>query len=354
MRRAHRRSAKEGEETAQDLGWNAVQWCVAEEGVGVANVWMFDWAHTYLQGGLLDVELGLLFKTFQKQKVADSGYKEFREFLESWSFPRGRHRPDNLFTDEQIRLNLEKAAFSCGASDLLSLAPILLKYFRDVVRPRGRCLGHVDSIIAVLESVELLQSCKDGSMDADRLEDRAVALAQLILIQCELCPRSLRKRGRGWENLHFGPEMIWPAATLHASSTDIKRATRPSRSPAIVALAIASVSSIPATPFARPIQILAFLSCLLPACGGPIFCYHAMPAPLSTCMQECIANHRRLFREVYGRASMRPKHHYAGHLPIQYRRFGILISCLTHERKHRLVKRYLFGLRNPHVSIQHH
>ena len=197
VRRAHRRSAKEGEETAQDLGWNAVQWCVAEEGVGVANVWMFDWAHTYLQGGLLDVELGLLFKTFQKQKVADSGYKEFREFLASWIFPRGRHRPDNLFTDEQIRLNLEKSDFSCGASDLLSLAPILLKYFRDVVRPRGRCIGHIDSILAVLESVELLQSCKDGSVDADRLEDSAVALAPLILIQCELCPRSLRKGGGG-------------------------------------------------------------------------------------------------------------------------------------------------------------
>ena len=40
---------------------------------------------------------------------------------------------------------------------------------------------------------------------------------------------------------------------------------------------------------------------------------------------------------------MRPKHHYAAHLPDQYKRFGFLVSCLTHERKHRLVKRYLAG-----------
>ena len=46
---------------------------------------------------------------------------------------------------------------------------------------------------------------------------------------------------------------------------------------------------------------------------------------------------------MYGRDKMRPKHHYAAHLPEQYRRFGFLVSCLTHERKHRLVKRYLAG-----------
>ena len=37
---------------------------------------------------------------------------------------------------------------------------------------------------------------------------------------------------------------------------------------------------------------------------------------------------------------MRPKHHYALHLPGMLRRFGLLLSTLTMERRHRVVKRY--------------
>ena len=35
-----------------------------------------------------------------------------------------------------------------------------------------------------------------------------------------------------------------------------------------------------------------------------------------------------------------PKHHFATHLGEQLKRFGFLISCFVHERKHKLVKRF--------------
>ena len=38
---------------------------------------------------------------------------------------------------------------------------------------------------------------------------------------------------------------------------------------------------------------------------------------------------------------MRPKHHYALHLPIQLRCHGYLVATMCMERKHRVVKRYL-------------
>lgn len=36
-----------------------------------------------------------------------------------------------------------------------------------------------------------------------------------------------------------------------------------------------------------------------------------------------------------------PKHHYGLHLPGQLARCGVLLSCFVHERKHRLVVKYM-------------
>ena len=48
-----------------------------------------------------------------------------------------------------------------------------------------------------------------------------------------------------------------------------------------------------------------------------------------------------LFKEAYGATMMRPKHHYALHLPLQLRVHGFLVATMTMERKHRVLKRYL-------------
>ena len=55
---------------------------------------------------------------------------------------------------------------------------------------------------------------------------------------------------------------------------------------------------------------------------------------------EAVSLHLRLYQACYGDSCMRPKHHYALHLPDMLRRFGFLLATFTHERKHRLVMRY--------------
>ena len=47
-----------------------------------------------------------------------------------------------------------------------------------------------------------------------------------------------------------------------------------------------------------------------------------------------------LYKAAYGDDGVRPKQHYALHLGHMLERFGFLLSTFTHERKHRLVKRY--------------
>ena len=46
------------------------------------------------------------------------------------------------------------------------------------------------------------------------------------------------------------------------------------------------------------------------------------------------------FKALYGKDQCRPKHHYILHLPQVLARHGDLVSTLTNERRHKVVKRY--------------
>ena len=50
------------------------------------------------------------------------------------------------------------------------------------------------------------------------------------------------------------------------------------------------------------------------------------------------AAHVRAFQEAYGADRVRPKMHYALHVPAQAARWGRVIDCFVGERKHRLYK----------------
>ena len=57
-------------------------------------------------------------------------------------------------------------------------------------------------------------------------------------------------------------------------------------------------------------------------------------------LKDRILEHMRLFLAAYGAEAIRPKHHFALHLPQMFERIGTLLGTLTNERRHRVVKRY--------------
>jgi hypothetical protein len=57
-------------------------------------------------------------------------------------------------------------------------------------------------------------------------------------------------------------------------------------------------------------------------------------------LRRTIVRHRLLFQAAYGDENVRPKHHWVLHLPDILWWFGTLLTTLTHERKHRMVRRY--------------
>jgi hypothetical protein len=59
-----------------------------------------------------------------------------------------------------------------------------------------------------------------------------------------------------------------------------------------------------------------------------------------------IEGHFKLFVEAYGHARVRPKHHYALHLPEMLRIHGYLQSCIVHERIHTVTKRFTRDRKN--------
>jgi hypothetical protein len=56
-------------------------------------------------------------------------------------------------------------------------------------------------------------------------------------------------------------------------------------------------------------------------------------------LRDAVLKHLNLFKRAYGLHGWLPKHHLAQHLADQLKRFLFLLTLLTHERKHKVVKR---------------
>ena len=196
----------------------------------VATCTQYDWMHLYLEGGLLDLELGLVIKhlhqSTQRRGVTTVSYCTLGEYVGRWKWPKVAPHVEQLFDETANNKNLKNEAFSSSASELLTLAPVLASFFSAIVAPMGICSAAVACIIALLNVVELLATVKRGIVS--------------------------------------------------------------------------------------PRQLL-----------------------------TAILEHLRRFLDVYGRGRWKPKHHYALHLPLMLARFGMLVACFTHERKHRVLKRYM-------------
>eukprot|EP00438_Fugacium_kawagutii_P023845 Skav212952 [mRNA] locus=scaffold5129:11069:13197:+ [translate_table: standard] len=57
-------------------------------------------------------------------------------------------------------------------------------------------------------------------------------------------------------------------------------------------------------------------------------------------LMDLIKRHLVTFKAAYGPEPMTPKFHYSVHLPSLLQRHGLLVSCWTHERKHKGLKQF--------------
>ena len=91
---------------------------------------MYDWSHCYLQDGLADHEFG----QFMSAHRAIAVYGELSEYCSQFVSPRACPAIDALFEPSRVKQALKTHKFKCDCSELATLAPLIARYLREVVR----------------------------------------------------------------------------------------------------------------------------------------------------------------------------------------------------------------------------
>ena len=132
---------------------------------------MFDWMHVYMVSGLLPQEFGKCMRELRRDG-APTGYTDVLAFLDKWIWPRSiQMNLRKIFHVKANKSNLEASFFSCSASELLTIAPVLNLFFATIVAAQGYCTACVTSLCACLDVVELLQAMKNVTVSPALLRD---------------------------------------------------------------------------------------------------------------------------------------------------------------------------------------
>ena len=141
---------------------------------------MNDWVHTYLHGGVIYVEFGLLMKSMAQNR-APVTYAALGEYVRLWQWPKSIkcNGPGfaQLFTKDAAKKHLDAKHFNCSASELLSLLPVLELYFRRVGLKYGILTENINSLLLSFKVVALLQHTRSrtSQVSAAQLEDAIIA-----------------------------------------------------------------------------------------------------------------------------------------------------------------------------------
>ena len=162
----------ERDKLQQLFGFNYNPWSIIiadKFGIDVADCVMYDWAHVTVCGGIVDVEFGMFMQHMVRSKTHTS-YGELKQYLSMWVGPKSHGIPMHLFEDEaRLKRYVKNADLPCTASEFLTLAPLLRRYMVHVVKERNQQPKYVDSMIAALDVLELLQSVKCGVVTPEKL-----------------------------------------------------------------------------------------------------------------------------------------------------------------------------------------
>ena len=77
--------------------------------------------------------------------------------------------------------------------------------------------------------------------------------------------------------------------------------------------------------------------------------YTHLPTVTPELIQARVSNFITRFLTAFGESWIIPKIHWCLHYALHLHRFGLLLSCFVHERKHRIVKRYANDIMNTRV-----
>ena len=138
---------------------------VAEPHVNVASQLMFDWPHCYCIGGLVDVEIGQCMAALMAAR-APTTYIVLGGFLKQWTWPRRLSPPiEKLFDAKAVDSHRKAASFKSTASELMTLSAAISFYMVNVALRHGAATPQVRSLIAAIDTLELLMMVRKGCVE---------------------------------------------------------------------------------------------------------------------------------------------------------------------------------------------
>ena len=151
-------------------GWTHNPWNILADAslkYKAASTMIFDWMHVWCIDGVFARSFNSLMDEIHKKKLNKKRedlptFADVHNYLQLWQWPK---------QFASARRICETGSFSATASETLSAAPVLAKYFLDVVRPMGGCNAAIDSFALACEVIPLLNEMVRGYGTPQKLFD---------------------------------------------------------------------------------------------------------------------------------------------------------------------------------------
>jgi len=181
---------------------------------------MYDFMHVWLVSGVAHMEI---FEFLQRLRPFGVGYPQIDSYIRVWHWPKYVTNPPTAAFNE-ARASSSSEAFKAGASEILSLYPVLRHIIEVVVQPRGILQNEIKSILALFRVLDGFAAVAHKRVRFDHLQ---TAISDHMKRFAEAYPDQLMKPKH-----HFGlhvPEQVktrgrlWSCFVLERKHKELKR-----------------------------------------------------------------------------------------------------------------------------------
>ena len=105
----------------------------------------------------------------RRRRDACLSYTTLGEYVQEFTWPKGSPDVKGLFDAASSKKYYKNCAFSCTASEMLTLIPVLACFFTRVVAPLNVCGAEVTSFLMCITVVEMLQLARQGRVGPSQM-----------------------------------------------------------------------------------------------------------------------------------------------------------------------------------------
>lgn len=166
------RTPTELKDKQQELGfkYNPHSWLQDEElDVQAMDLIAFDVMHCWCQGGVWEIELAAFMGVLSKHGY---GGRQLHVYLQQFMWPKAYASGKELCKGSvQERSKAKDVRPNGSAAEFMSAGPAVRKWVEYVVKPRGLCPAHVESLLRCIDVLDMLSQVHTGRVTSEMLAD---------------------------------------------------------------------------------------------------------------------------------------------------------------------------------------